>query len=179
MTRISLPLPEPLLAPLPADLARLASMPPLKVGLLVDAIGGGGRTPAQECADIISELAELGGLPARAAWAGTKAAEGLAETDIDLLVFDYGAMWQHEEVVTREIDAVQAWATHHPGKVALLWSGFTCWVYAEAEKTFAHLDNVWYRYAGEARSMRDSDAAMPDLWAKLQAWYGVRTPGGR
>ena len=179
MTRISFPLPEPLVSPLPLDLARLAKLPPLKIGLLLDAIGGGGRTPSEECADIISELAELGGLPAKAVWAGTKASDGLAEADLDLLVFDYGAMWQHEEILFREIDAVQAWAREHPGKVALLWSGFTCWVYAEAEKTFAHLDNVWYRYAGEAGSMRAERAGSPDLWTKLRNWYGVRAPGGR
>lgn len=141
-------------------------MKTVRVGLLLD------KAPDNaEEADIIVEFlrhkAGLGG--AKQTWFSTNPAD-LARLDpnIDLLVFDYGALHHaYGDALHRWTDSVRHWCEAHPGRLALAYSVFTVFIINDLRADIGEVpDNLLLLY--ESGRSYDLD---PRALVKLRAWF--------
>ena len=104
----------------------------IRVGVLNDARAGGGETAEQERDSILRELREKwgGDLPdATLVWSSSDPGGLAGAPALDVLVVDYGALWQRGDLVDRYSRLVRRYADEHPNSVVLLWTEFTSHVY--------------------------------------------------
>lgn len=159
---------------------------PLRVGLLLapDNFEDG---PEKEALEMIRDLWTDMGVRAQRAFLYERAEQLAGAPDCDLLVFDYGVLWQGGFESYHHV--VRRWAEDHPGKVAIAWTGFTSHLVRRMSEDLQYargvvdapdltgkeprLGNIWIRYPapygyGEA----DDD----NLGTQLRRWYGLPQP---
>lgn len=86
----------------------------------------------------------------------------------DLLVVDYGGLsiGGAYDVARWHMKAATQWAVDHPGRLMLVWSQFTQFLYEDVLEDFrGELDNIVPFYEG------DYDEATKKTEEKIKAWF--------
>lgn len=141
--------------------------PRVRVGIVNDFLTYSDLTVEEEREEILEELRKRynGNVDAVLAW-GAERPDFEDMPEVDLLVIDYGALWQSSGLVADFSRRVRAWADEHSGKLVVLWTSFTCSIYHhEFEAEFIghsfvpgdgeyckHGDGNDYEYCGRHRS---------------------------
>ncbi len=89
----------------------------------------------------------------------------------DLLVIDYGGMsaWGGSDTGAYQIRKALEWAAEHPGKLLLLWTDHTRFIFeAELQAEFGGLENVMMHYNPKVEDMWDQ---LDDFERELGRWF--------
>lgn len=159
-----------------------------RVAIVLDNLGTFHETPDEERDKILDDLRDEG-LDPELVFYGHGPGQ-LPDTQIDLLVVDFGALWQ---TPTEDWTSfVIRWADDHPGSLVMLWSGMTAdavgnamseraYTYGESmAKWAAWPDNVRALHSGASWDIdwKEADDDGGVGWygrslSKLQVWFGV------
>jgi len=163
----------------------------VRTAIILDPIGGGGETADQERDRILQDLAEEG-LETKLVHYGSNPLE-LPTTHIELLVVDYGALWQQGMGDwTRHL---LQWADDHPGSLLVVWSSMTTDLFIQELAPFndgtgsyekAQLPgNLLPLHPGMTSRYRsgidwdqygDSIDWLENSWARIRNWFDVPDP---
>lgn len=104
--------------------------PRVKVGIVNDFMAYMGLSVEEERHEIVVELRKnyCGNVDAVVVW-GAEIPDFESMPEVDLLVIDYGALWQSSGLVEDFSRRVRRWADEHPGKLVVLWTSFTSSIY--------------------------------------------------
>lgn len=107
-------------------------MSAVRVGVLNDAVAGFYETAEDERLQILKELRAswAGNLPeAEIVWSASDPALLGDAPSLDILVVDYGALWQNPDAIEHYGRLVRRYADNHPSAIILLWTEHTARVY--------------------------------------------------
>lgn len=93
-----------------------------KVAVVIDNMGTWHETPDEERDQILKELAE-DGLEPELVFYGNRPHDLPDTAEIDVLVIDYGALWQTD--TSDWTRSLLTWADDHPSSAVLIWSSMT------------------------------------------------------
>ena len=163
-----------------------------RVGIMIDASGTWNQSADEERDEILSDLSREG-LEPQIVWYGHEPT--WPETAVDLMIVDFGALWQDWNLMDDWTGRVVAWAEEHSGSLVMLWSGMTAdavgnqiskraYSYGDAmEKWTAWPDNVRALHMGLSNDIdwdegggRDGVDWLNGSYDKLRSWFGVENP---
>jgi len=152
-------------------------MRPLHTFVIVDPVGSW-LTTAEEVEDIIKTLSNWG-LQTRLVGhdVDARALVNIYPNDIDLLVLDYGGVssgygW---DTVFANLSYLLNWVSDHPGKILLVWTGFTRSILESDEfSAFRELENVLFAKppAFQYLSGREEIEMQNKLCERIRFWMG-------
>jgi len=98
---------------------------------------------------------------------------GLSEPVPDLLIIDYGgmsSMGAHDTALFNVKETLK-WMDDHPGKLIIIWTMFTEYLFAEAieEMEIKERNNVIL--IGKLKADE-----LDEAWSKVRLWFGIEKP---
>lgn len=162
-----------------------------RVAVVIDNVGTFTQRPEDERDEILEDLRRRG-LDLELVWYGNSPHD-LPETQIDLLVVDYGALWQITDLMDDWTRRMVDWAENHPSTFVALWSSMTgdAWVDELKDRFEAqggevgvdgewdppwpanvrsfHAGNKYYAKWGDG----DSIDWLGESYERLFKWFGV------